>query len=949
MVTQPEILEYEKSLPPEERFPEDLDDFFIYTGENGDDTMNEFCNTILDWSERIQQYYKGCEERARGFKLTPEEEEAFAHADCCYMCKRKFAEIQQTAVKITDFDYFTSKFLGAACTDCYEGRKPSKHFIPLVFHNAKGYDMHYVLKTITKGCFGCTFEGIPMNGEKLMSLTIKKETKVQDKTGNQHVVKHMCDIRIIDSLLFLLMALEKLTDIVKEKHPDELIKAFPITFRTFMKEKIRGYERAINGKNVRFAYTEEQVEAVLQKNLYPYLWFNSFEKFNLPIQELVRLVQEDEYEYFTDTPNDKFKQGFAKKKGKFFEILGKLPPMEKVMEWANIYLTNDVTQLCDIMETFRNIIHASHGLDPYYYYGGPSLSWDAFLLQLTTETPQYCPELFSAGEMNKLCFFKQCIRGGCSGVSKRYSKANNKFVKTMMAAAADKKPKKYIIYLDANNLYGWGMKQPLPYGDFKWFTEEELAWYNDPSRTSDEIIAKLRADEEGAQERYDDEGELIEENKRGAFIECKLHIPDELHDLFNSYPPAPERSKVYASDISPFSTAINKTTNCKVNSSTPLLIQTVRDKDHYFVHSKNLQLYLQLGIKLEKVYKGISFKQAKFMEPYIDKNTRLRVSGKSQFEKILYKFMNNSIYGKTFENPGKRANLKFINGREKYYQVVSKTGFVGAVFQQDDFMIAKILHESIYYAKPLYLGAAITEYAKYLMFDFYYNVLIPFYGDYHRVTLLFTDTDSLMLEIETEDVYADIAEINRRYDCPIDCSTFDKEVIERYNIPHHGDGVIGKFKSETGSNPIYRFAGLRSKMYAYELYKDYINEDLSLEERCAKKAKGVPKASLQTLNMNAYLDCLFGTHDEDEVDKIAEENKPIHLEDVEKIRQEISTRGIRSFSHKLYSIATKKYGLSCNDTKRFILWNNVDTLAYGHKDIPKIIEEQMKEYDTEDN
>ena len=848
------------------------------------------------------------------------------------MCKRKFAEIQQSAAKITDFDYFTSKYLGAACTDCYEGRKPSKHFIPLVFHNAKGYDMHYVLKAITKSAYGCTFEGIPMNGEKLMSLTIKKETRTQDKAGKQILVKHMCDIRIIDSLLFLLMGLEKLTDIVKDKHPDELIKAFPITFRTFMKRKVPGFETAVNGSNVRYGYTEEQVEAVLQKNLYPYLWFNSFDKFALPIQEMIRLVCEDQYEFFTDAPNDKYKQGFFKKKEKFFEILGKLPPMEKVIEWTNIYLTNDVTQLCDIMETFRDIIHASHGLDPYYYYGGPSLSWDAFLLQLTTETPEYCPELFSAGEMNKLCFFKQCIRGGCSGVSKRYSKANNKLVN---ATKTGDKPSKYIIYLDANNLYGWGMKQPLPYGDFKWLTSAELEWFNNEERTSREIIEEL--------ERHEDR------EQRGAFLECKLCIPNELHDLFNSYPPAPERSKVYASDISPFSTAVNKITNCKVNSSTPLLIQTVRDKDHYFVHSKNLQLYLQLGIKLEKVYNGISFKQAKFMEPYIDKNTALRVSGKSQFEKILYKFMNNSIYGKTFENPGKRANLKFVNGREKYYQVVSKTGFVGSVFQQDDFMIAKLLHESIYYAKPLYLGAAITEYAKYLMFDFYYNILIPFYGDYRKVSLLFTDTDSLMLEIQTEDVYADIAEINRRFDCPIDCSTFDKEVIEKYNIPHHGDGVIGKFKSETGSNPIYRFAGLRSKMYAYELYKDYVNDELTLEERCAKKAKGVPKASLQTLNMNAYLDCLFGTHDENEVDKIAGENKPIHLEDVEKIRQEINTTGIRSFGHKLYSIATKKYGLSCNDTKRFILWNNVDTLAYGHKDIPKIIEEQKKEYDIEDN
>ena len=80
-----------------------------------------------------------------------------------------------------------------------------------------------------------------------------------------------------------------------------------------------------------------------------------------------------------------------------------------------------------------------------------------------------------------------------------------------------------------------------------------------------------------------------------------------------------------------------------------------------------------------------------------------------------------------------------------------------------------------------------------------------------------------MLEIETEDIFQDVKEINERYDSPIDIFSFKPEVVAKYGISTAGNGVIGKFKLEMGSEVIYRFAGLHSKMYAFELYKDHFN------------------------------------------------------------------------------------------------------------------------------
>ena len=146
---------------------------------------------------------------------------------------------------------------------------------------------------------------------------------------------------------------------------------------------------------------------------------------------------------------------------------------------------------------------------------------------------------------------------------------------------------------------------------------------------------------------------------------------------------------------------------------------------------------------------------------------------------------------------------------------------------------------------------------------------------------------------------------------PIDISSFAPEVVAKYGISTAGNGVIGKFKLETGSEVIYKFAGLCSKMYAFELYKDHFNESKTPEEKCSvKKAKGVPKASLATLSMYAYLDCLFGTHQDQIIEMITEKHLTIHLGDATKIRQEIQVQGIRSFSHEIYSYNSTKFGLS---------------------------------------
>ena len=102
-------------------------------------------------------------------------------------------------------------------------------------------------------------------------------------------------------------------------------------------------------------------------------------------------------------------------------------------------------------------------MDPAHYTG-PGLSWDELLNHSKVKL-----ELLTDEDMH-LFIEKGNKRGGVSMVSKRYSKANNPYIKGYDRS----KPTSYILYLDANNLYGWAMSQALPTGEFQWLSDNEI-------------------------------------------------------------------------------------------------------------------------------------------------------------------------------------------------------------------------------------------------------------------------------------------------------------------------------------------------------------------------------------------------------------------------------------------------------------------------------------------
>lgn len=869
---------------------DELCKFKVMFGKSGEETISDFCKTIIAFSTYVHNFYKT---NLPMKNLTREQQEEYDSAETCYICGKQFTP-RKGSRKVCDHDHLNGDYLGAACEGCNINRRPDRMYIPLFFHNGKNYDTHLLIKEITKEMYQCKFEGIAQNSQKIMSFKIMRFKNEYQPDGSMTTTRSMCDIKVLDSILFLLSSLSKLTEVQKHK---SRWNGSPET-----EEEMRGYEDVfpITYKWLKYMYRSDpsksyhdaqdiynpNVTLALRKNIYPYKWFDDFTKFNLSISSMVQLFEKKQYDMFTDSVTPDFIANFPEKKKTFFEIMQKFH-FKTVKEYAKLYVCMDTLQLADILQETRLVYQKVHKLDMFQFYGLPGYTWSAF--QLHIDNVQYKPELFKEGEMDMVCFIARAIRGGCSDSMLRYSHVNNPF---MEGQYDPNKPNKYLVYLDANNLYGWSMSQDLPYGDFQW--EQQY------------IIDKYNNEPENFLDYFDILG-----NGLGAYIMCDLEFPPDTHDKFNWYPLAPVSGYVPEEWISEFSRIMHQCAETKHDSKSRLLLQTLTKREKYVVYYKNLKFYLKHGMVVTKIYKILTFREAPLMKSYIALNTLMRNRAESTAEKNQWKNANNSAYGKTFENQLNYSILKFVSGEDEFNKALKDPGFDGYAFMSDNLMLAKMKYTSIDFNKPIYLGATITELAKLHMFEFYYDVLMNHFGE-QNIKLCMTDTDSVLVEVICNDIYREISNIQLKYDCPIDTSPLSDEIKQKYNILGVHNKEVGYFKPEADPVAIQEFVGLRPKVYS-------TREKGSDEPHM--RCKGTPKNSMELyVTHDKYKACLF------------------HNYLRENLRQKVGIDMIRSKDHHIFSIKSSKVSLTCNDSKRFILHDNIHSLAYGHCAIPQYIE-----------
>ena len=241
---------------------------------------------------------------------------------------------------------------------------------------------------------------------------------------------------------------------------------------------------------------------------------------------------------------------------------------------------------------------------------------------------------------------------------------------------------------------------------------------------------------------------------------------------------------------------------------TEKLIPNLADKTKYVVHCRNLQFYVRRGLIITKIHRIVSFFQSKWLKPWIDVCTRQRIMAKSDFEADLAKLQANATFGKTMENVRNRVNVRLIVDPDNLTKAVSKPSFRQSEIINQDLVMVKAARGKIMLNKPIAVGFAILELSKLIMYQFYYDVMKQKYGA--KCSLLFTDTDSLCMAIQTDDLYVDM-QADRHY---FDTSNFEPD-HELFSEKNHR--VLGKFKSETGSRPPVEFVGLKAKMYSLDV------------------------------------------------------------------------------------------------------------------------------------
>ena len=253
--------------------------------------------------------------------------------------------------------------------------------------------------------------------------------------------------------------------------------------------------------------------------------------------------------------------------------------------------------------------------------------------------------------------------------------------------------------------------------------------------------------------------------------------------------------------------------------------------------------------------------------------------------------MNNSVFGKTMKNVRNHRDIKLIKSEKRRKRLVSDGNYHSCKHFSNHLMAIEMKKTRVKMNKPLYLGMSILDISKILMYEFWYNYIIPNYGE--KAKLWYADTDSFIIYIKTEDFFEDISNDVEKW---FDTSNYDKN--DKRPLPiGKNKKVPDLFKDELGGKIITEFVALRPKAYAY--LDDYGNDH--------KKAKGTKKCVIkQKLMFQNFKDCLFN-------------NKNVYR----------SQQRFKSYNHDVYTEEVNKIVLSANDDKRLQTFDKITTYPYG--------------------
>ena len=406
----------------------------------------------------------------------------------------------------------------------------------------------------------------------------------------------------------------------------------------------------------------------------------------------------------------------------------------------------------------------------------------------------------------------------------------------------------------------------LPYKQFKWMTSEDIF--------------------------HMDWKKIDTETNEGYILEVDLSYPSKYHKSHSDFPLAPENQIITSTDLSPSMREVLYQLENKDRYQDKKLVATFKNRVRYVVHFKNLKLYLQLGMKLDKVHRVLKFKQKSFIAPFIEKCTHLRQMATTKFEQDQFKKVANCVYGKTIQNTRNYIKVRLHSKVKSLLASVSCASFknfsiIGKNLVQTNHSLGLIKHD-----RPIYVGFSILELSKHFMYDFYYNVLTK--NLKCKLELGMSDTDSLLFKTDNSEIF------RKHIQNHMDYSNYP---LEHPRYSPLNKSKLGFFKDELGGRQVCEeFVGLKSKCYSL-LLRDLDSNILNEKKVC----KGLGRVAINNrLKFRHYKSCLF-----------------------KGIPRRYDFNVIRSKKHQISTVRIKKKAISHFDSKRWIHSCGVHSDPYG--------------------
>ena len=316
----------------------------------------------------------------------------------------------------------------------------------------------------------------------------------------------------------------------------------------------------------------------------------------------------------------------------------------------------------------------------------------------------------------------------------------------------------------------------------------------------------------------------------------------------------------------------------------------------------------------------------------------MRMSAKTDFEKNFYKLMNNAFYGKTIEDVLKYRNIKIKDDLERIHK---NPRFLRDRIIGDNMVAVELFKEKVQFNKPIYIGYTVLELSKLSMYKFYYETLPKAFKTYE---VLYIDTDSFILGIETEDMYEDLKKIENELDL--------SDMTDELDLPLKNNSinkkVIGKMKLEEGGRPIKLYAGVRSKCYDIQLE----DKDNTITNKYKKQMDMIEMLYDNTVeNVENYQNDILELNKRD-IDKIISQYKELEIKKIKGVSKYIIARdfdiakfvdclvdgtipreseqySIKVRDHRIHLQKTTKKAFGPFNDKHYITDDGINQVPYG--------------------